>query len=171
LSADVQADGLVKVYSGILPICKDDVGVATVLSHQVAHVIAEHDGEAMNKWLLYGVTSIPLWPIFGMAALGLVITELWLTCSPYLLVWGGCLAWSSRPKESEADYIRLTIMSNAGYDIREAPQFWRRMEKYQREASAKMSPKDRDRAKPPEFLSSHPHVSIAIFSGISAAFV
>ena len=51
----------------------------------------------------------------------------------------------SRDQELEADELGLTFMAIAGYDPREAPRFWERME-----AQAGGG------ARPPEFLSTHP---------------
>ena len=36
--------GKVAFYTGILPICKDEKGVAVVMGHEVAHAIANHGG-------------------------------------------------------------------------------------------------------------------------------
>src|SRR5690606_17242163 len=50
----------------------------------------------------------------------------------------------SRLHESEADHLGLIFMAMAGYDPREAPEFWKRM------AALNAG------SKPPEFLSTHP---------------
>ena len=44
--------GKVVFYTGILPICKDEAGIATVMGHEIAHAIAEHGGERMSQGLL-----------------------------------------------------------------------------------------------------------------------
>ena len=49
-----------------------------------------------------------------------------------------------RSHETESDKLGLVFMALAGYDPREAPDFWKRM-------SANGG------TKPPEFLSTHPH--------------
>ena len=54
----------------------------------------------------------------------------------------------SRTHESEADYIGLMMMAEAGYDPREAPRFWQRM--------ADRAEKDTDEEEAMEFLSTHP---------------
>ena len=41
--------GKVGVYTGILPITKDEAGMATVIGHEVAHAVARHGGERMTE--------------------------------------------------------------------------------------------------------------------------
>lgn len=44
--------GKVAFYTGILPICKDEDGVAVVMGHEVAHAIANHGRERMSQQLM-----------------------------------------------------------------------------------------------------------------------
>src|SRR5258705_6459269 len=44
--------GKVAVYTGILPITRDDAGLAAVLGHEVSHAIARHGGERMSQTLV-----------------------------------------------------------------------------------------------------------------------
>src|ERR1043165_426831 len=41
--------GKVGVYTGILPITKDEAGLATVLGHEVAHAVSHHGNERMSE--------------------------------------------------------------------------------------------------------------------------
>src|SRR3954468_20515848 len=41
--------GKVGVYKGILPICRDDAGLATVLGHEIAHAISHHGAERLSQ--------------------------------------------------------------------------------------------------------------------------
>lgn len=41
--------GKVFVFTGILPICQDEDGLAAVLGHEIAHVVAHHTGERMSS--------------------------------------------------------------------------------------------------------------------------
>lgn len=40
--------GKVFVFSGILPICDGDDGLAAVLGHEIAHQVAHHGGEQLS---------------------------------------------------------------------------------------------------------------------------
>ena len=57
--------GKVAVYTGILPITRDDAGLAAVLGHEVSHAIARHGGERMSQTLVVQTFSPrrrPRWP-------------------------------------------------------------------------------------------------------------
>lgn len=41
-NAFVVPGGKVFVFTGILPLCKDEDGIAAVLGHEIAHVVAHH---------------------------------------------------------------------------------------------------------------------------------
>ncbi len=115
--------GKVAVYEGIMPICQDETGLAVVLSHEVAHVLARHGGERMSHD--YVVDQ------FGNAVSYVmrnqeerrrqVAHEAFGITSKY-----GVLLPYSRKHESEADEIGLRLMAQAGYDPRQAARFWQR---------------------------------------------
>jgi len=131
--------GKVAVYTGLLPIAMNEAGLATVMSHEIAHVIARHGAQRMTRQLILTAglmaTSISLnnskQKKIIMAALGVGI------------VYGLTLPFS-RTNEAEADQIGLTYMARAGYDPNEAVRFWKRF------ADVK------EGKEVPEFLSTHP---------------
>jgi predicted Zn-dependent protease len=135
------AGGKVAFYKGILPICKDETGVAVVMGHEVAHAIANHGRERMSQGLVQQMGGVALsvaldeqpeqtQALFGQAyAIGSSV---------------GVMLPFSRLHESEADKLGLYFMALAGYDPNEAPKFWERM----KAASGGQAP--------PEFLSTHP---------------
>ena len=132
--------GKVAFYTGIMPMCKDENGVAVVMGHEVAHAIANHGRERMSQGLVENGLLQSL-----SAALGQNPT---MTQQIFLQAVGagasiGMLKFS-REQESEADHIGLIFLASAGYDPNEAPKFWERM--------IAMN----TGAKPPEFLSTHP---------------
>jgi len=132
--------GKVAFYTAILPICKDETGIAVVMGHEVAHAIANHGRERMSE----GMVANGLLGTLG-AAMGSNPT---LTQQIFQQAVGvganvGMLKFS-RGNESEADHIGLIFMAAAGYDPNQAPLFWERM-------TAQGGGQ-----KPPEFLSTHP---------------
>lgn len=47
------------MFTGILPICKDEDGLAAVLGHEVAHVVAHHPAERMsNSFITLGAVLL-----------------------------------------------------------------------------------------------------------------
>ena len=132
--------GKVAFYTGIMPICQDDLGVAVVMGHEVAHAIAKHGEERINQTYAKQVGMT-----VGAIALGEnpgVAEQLIYESVGYGTDLG--LLSFSRTHESEADELGLVFMAIAGYDPREAPKFWERM-------SANSGGNQ-----PPEFLSTHP---------------
>jgi predicted Zn-dependent protease len=136
--------GKVCFYTGILPICKSEDGIAVVMGHEVAHAIAEHGRERMsNAMMAQGITQA------GAIATGVATgnQELMNLAGQVLGIGttvGGVLP-NSRRQEAEADKIGLIFMAMAGYNPREAVDFWKRMAEAGKNAQ-----------KPPKMLSTHP---------------
>src|ERR1041385_2586767 len=115
--------GKIGVYTGLLPIAKDDAGLATVLGHEVAHAAAHHGAERMSQQMVLqaggeafsaGVAKYdPKLQAIATAAYG-VGTQVGIEL-PF-----------SRKDESEADHIGLVYMARAGYNPEEALAFWQR---------------------------------------------
>jgi predicted Zn-dependent protease len=131
--------GKIVVYTGILPLTKNDAGLATVLGHEVAHATAEHSAEAIEREHLTKVAA-------AILAGGVAVTPHQYARVLALLGVGGQAASLrfSRSQESEADHIGLVYMARAGYDPHQALAFWKRMQRASRGKE------------PPEFASDHP---------------
>lgn len=132
--------GKVAVYTGLLPVAQDDAGLAAVIGHEVAHAIARHGGERLSQEIL----------VAGLTVATVVGTRDAKNRDLYAGLLGagaavGYLLPYSRLHESEADRMGLIYMAKAGYDPRAAVDLWKRM------AAA-----SKGKAKPPEFLSTHP---------------
>ena len=133
--------GKVVVYTGILPVTKDENGLAVVMGHEIAHAVADHGNERMSQGLLAQL---------GGLALSEALKEkpeqtksLWMTAFGVGVQYGALLPYS-RTQESEADHLGLIFMAMAGYDPNAAVSFWTRMAQ---QSAGKA---------PPEFLSDHP---------------
>jgi predicted Zn-dependent protease len=133
--------GKVVVYTGILPVAKDDAGLAVVMGHEIAHAIAEHGNERMSQGLLaeLGGTALST----ALSTQPDVTRQLWMSVYGVGAQYGALMPYG-RMQESEADHLGLVFMTMAGYDPNVAVAFWERM-------AAQKGGKT-----PPEFLSTHP---------------
>lgn len=131
--------GRIVVYSGILPITETEEGLATVMSHEIAHAVARHGNERLSQQIAV---------LLGGVSLAVAMNEQpEQTRNIFLSVYGvggalGVLAYS-RKHEYEADKIGMVFMALAGYDPSEAVKFWERMS-------------NNNSSVVPQFLSTHP---------------
>ena len=133
--------GKVVVYTGIMPVARDDAGLAVVMGHEIAHAIAEHGNERMSQGLLaqLGGTALST----ALATQPDATRQLWMSVYGVGAQYGALMPYG-RMQESEADHLGLVFMTMAGYDPNAAVGFWERM-------AAQKGGKS-----PPEFLSTHP---------------
>lgn len=117
--------GKVVVYTGLLPITKDEKGLAVVMGHEIAHAIANHGNERMSQQMAIQM---------GGTALAVAMEQQpGQTAEIFNQAYGvgsglGALAYS-RKHETEADKLGLCFMAMAGYDPNSAVGFWERMAK------------------------------------------
>lgn len=134
--------GKVAVYTGILPVAKDDAGLATVMGHEIAHAVARHSSERASKAAVaQGVGGL----IGAAAGNQSEATQAMINQAYGIGAQAGYLLPNSRTQELEADHLGLIFMSMAGYNPSNAVTFWQRMAAVSQSAQ-----------KPPEFLSTHP---------------
>lgn len=128
--------GKIFVFSGILNVTQNDDGLAFILGHEVAHVLARHGAEQMAVGSVMMGVSVLLSALFGDNVGTFLLSRVlsMLTQLQY-----------SRKMEKEADYIGLLLMHKAGFNINEAPKVWERMVEYTSGEKA-----------PAVFLSTHP---------------
>jgi predicted Zn-dependent protease len=134
--------GKVAIYEGILPVCVNEAGLAVVMSHEIGHAIARHGGERMSQSAAVNGAKTAM--SFVLRNQAEVRRDMALKAFGVASEYGVLLPYS-RKHELEADHIGLILMSKAGYDPEEAPDFWRRFGAVAGAAS-----------KPPEFMSTHP---------------
>ncbi len=143
VNAWCMSGGKVAFYTGIMPICEGEEGVAVVMGHEIAHAIAQHGNERVSQGLaLQGL---------GVALDVAMVEKPEATRQAVQLAYGvgsqvGVLLPFSRKHESESDEMGLMFMAMAGYNPEEAPKFWSRMNEI-------------GGTRPPEFLSTHPDPS------------
>ncbi len=146
LNAWCMPGGKVAFYTGILPVCGSDAGVAVVMGHEIAHAVANHGGERMSHGMVANL---------GLSALSIAIEEKPTLTNQLILQAAGIgtqlgMLKFSRSHESESDQMGLIFMAMAGYDPHEAPKFWTRMKAATKGGNS------------PEFLSTHPHPTTRI---------
>lgn len=138
--------GKVGVYSGLLTITKNDAGLATVIGHEVGHAVAHHGSERMSEAMVMQGGG----KILGASMSG--TDPRWQQAAT--LAYGGVTKLGrelphSRQQEMEADHIGVIYMARAGYDPKNAVEFWKRFAEYNKEHGAGSSWFGK-------FLSTHP---------------
>ena len=141
INAWAMPGGRIAFYTGILPICKNEDGIAVVMGHEIAHAVANHGGERMSQALLVQMGGITL--ATAMRERPQQTQQLALMAFGVGSTVFGTLPYS-RLHEYEADRMGLIFMAMAGYDVHEAPRFWERMQALSGNQSAS------------DFLSTHP---------------
>lgn len=131
--------GKIGVHTGMLRVARNQDQLATVLAHEVAHVLSRHANERLSQQVavqqglnamqaMADPTSASGKTVMGLLGIG----------AQY-----GILMPYSRTQESEADLVGLDLMASAGFDPRQSIELWNNM------ASS-------GSGQPIEFLSTHP---------------
>lgn len=131
--------GKIGVHTGLLQVAANQDQLATVIGHEVAHVLAHHANERVSTnavaqtglqaaQILAGANSPAKQQLFGLLGVGAQV---------------GVLLPFSRAQETEADLLGLDLMARAGFDPRASVPLWQNMAKS-------------GGGRPPEFLSTHP---------------
>lgn len=137
--------GKIGVYTGLLNVATNQDQLATVIGHEIAHVMANHSNERLSRSQL--------------ANTGLQLSSVVMSGSEYqnivmaglgLGVQYGILMPYNRAQESESDMIGLRLMAESGFDPQQSVALWENM--------AKASGGNQ----PPELLSTHPSHSTRI---------
>jgi predicted Zn-dependent protease len=136
--------GKIGIYTGILPITKDEAGLATVMGHEVAHAVLQHGRERMSEGLALNVVGQGLGKAVNAA------DPRWL--KPFEQVYGigsqvTVALPHSRAQELEADSRGVIYMAKAGYDPEAAVGFWQRFSDFMKQAGGSSTP---------GFLRTHP---------------
>lgn len=141
--------GKVGVYTGLLQLAENDAELATVIGHEIGHVIARHGAERMSEAMV----------LSGLGQLAGTAVE--AKTDPrkrqlFDLAYGGVATLGrvlphSRNNETEADRMGAIYAARAGYDPRAAITFWQKMTA-QKQAAEKAGAGGRIA----ELLSTHP---------------
>ena len=132
--------GKVVVYTGLLPVTKNEASLAIVMGHEIAHSVAKHGNERMSQAMIQQMGGMAL--EVALAQKPQETQDMFMATYGIGSDVGAMLPWS-RQQETEADQYGLIFSAMAGYDPREAIAFWQRMS-------------TAGGGSPPEFLSTHP---------------
>ena len=127
--------GKMAVYTGLVPVARNEDAMAVVMGHEIAHAVLRHGAQRMAQQRLSQIGQAagafsgmdPQQQQMVMAAMGY----------GYLLPY-------ARKHETEADEVGLMLAAAACFDPREAVPLWERMD----QGSGGQAP--------PEFASTHP---------------
>ncbi len=124
--------GKIGVFTGLLKVAQNQDQLATVIGHEVAHVIAGHSSERVSESM-----AAQLGGQVAQATTGVDPQMLGLAANVFFLMP------HSRTQEAEADILGMDYMAKAGFDPHAAIALWQNMSKAGGD-------------KPPELLSTHP---------------
>lgn len=130
--------GKIGVYKGLLDVSEGQDQLATVIGHEVAHVLSDHANERVSQqFATQGALQVASAIAGGGASGQTAMAALGLGAQV------GILLPFSRAQESEADVVGLELMARAGFNPSASVDLWRNMA-------------ESGSGKPPEFLSTHP---------------
>ncbi|MEP6342332.1 MAG: M48 family metallopeptidase [Maricaulaceae bacterium] len=132
--------GYTAIYTGLVPVAKNEHGLAVIMGHEVAHALAHHGAERMAQQNIQRIVGAGV--AMGAGGMDFGAQKAVMGVFGGISQYGFALPFS-RKHESEADYIGLILVARACYDPREAPKLWERMG-----AAGGQTP--------PEFQSTHP---------------
>lgn len=139
--------GKIGIHTGLFDLATDDAMLATVIAHEIGHVVARHGAERASQSMMVSLGEMAL--ATGMSGQGGMSPA---ASRSILGAYGagaqvGVLLPFSRVQELEADRLGLTYMARAGYDPRASLRFWQGMSDYTRKKGGPNTP---------TFLRTHP---------------
>jgi len=126
--------GKMGVYTGLLKVAINQHQLATVMAHEVGHVLARHSNERASQSTLRNI-GLAVAQAAGASDGTLEAIDLGTKYGLFLPF--------NRTQESEADQIGIMLMARAGFDPQESINLWQNMA-------------EQGGARPPELLSTHP---------------
>ena len=115
-NASMAPNGTMQIWSGLMLRAKNEAQLAAVLGHELGHYLRRHSLQQMRK----SIETASTMAFFHVATLG-------ITAGISDLMAAGSLRANSRNHEREADGYGLVLMTDAGYNPRQAAGIWERL--------------------------------------------
>ncbi len=117
-------NGKVIVNTGVFTVAKTDAQLATILSHEIAHVVSRHGNARISRNKILNIVE-------GVGTLIAGILNPFMVV-PFIMVYESSakntlVNSSMRTEENEADIIGLHLMQKANYNLDEALNFWQKL--------------------------------------------
>jgi predicted Zn-dependent protease len=133
--------GKMAVYTGLIPVTRNEDAMAVVMGHEIAHALLRHGSQRMAQQKLVQM---------GQVAAGIAVGDMAPQQQQMVMAalgagaqYGLVLPYG-RNHETQADEVGLMLAAAACYDPAEAIPLWQRMGQLD------------GGARPPEFASTHP---------------
>ena len=118
----VYAGGKIVVYTGLLPVTKNEAALAVVMGHEIAHAVAKHGNERMSQAMVQQLGGVAL--SVALANKSAETRDIFLGAYGIGTTYGAVLPFS-RSNELEADKFGLFFCAMAGYNPEEAVPLWK----------------------------------------------
>jgi len=135
--------GKIGVHTGLLNVAKNQNQLATVMGHEIAHVLSQHGAERVSQQMGLEM-AIQTTQAISQNQMENQGNQKMLMSALGLGAQFGVLLPFSRKHESEADIFGLNLMAKAGFDPRQSVNLWQNM------ATANSGQRT------PQFMSTHP---------------
>ena len=127
VNASCLPNGKVIVNTGVFNVAKTDAQLATIISHEIAHVASRHGSARISRNKVLNIVEGAGTIIAGLLNPFMIV--------PFIMAYESSakntlVNSSMRVEENEADIIGLYIMKKAKYDLNEAVVFWNNLKKY-----------------------------------------
>jgi predicted Zn-dependent protease len=138
--------GKVGVHTGLFQITQTDAGLATVLGHEISHVVLNHSQQRVNQATGVAVGTVLLDTILSAKGVDKTGRAGAATAAAAVGTVGLILPYS-RKAELQSDQLGTLYMARAGYHPAEAIQLWERFAAWRIKQG---------KGESPEFFRTHP---------------
>jgi len=133
--------GKIGVHTGLMRVASTQEQLATVVGHEIGHVVARHGNDRVSRGMMTGLIAQGAQVALGHDGLSTTDQAILLVAMGGISI--GYTLPHGRSQESEADEVGIMLMAKAGFDPRQSIKLWENMARAGGGGG-------------PEFLSTHP---------------